>query len=165
MAPKKLDELIADHKKVGDAPFLLAHDAPVLVGKGISGALSSQKAQSGATLATEMGPYLESLTWMDRVFEIRAVDKGTKAISVGRTADSDVVINDFSVSRKQCTFTQQGDAWLLADAGSTNGTVVAGKKYKAPATVLLKGGEELIIGRLAFEFHTPHTLVHKLKAG
>jgi pSer/pThr/pTyr-binding forkhead associated (FHA) protein len=102
---------------------------------------------------------------MDRVFEIRAVVKGSKAISVGRTADSDVMINDFSVSRKQCTFTQQGPStWMLADAGSTNGTVVGGKKYKAPATVLLNGGEEIIVGRLAFEFHSPLTLVAKIKA-
>jgi len=134
------------------------------VGKGIAGALSYQKAASGVTLAAEIGSYLESLTWMERVFELRPVAKGAKTVSVGRTADSDVVLNDFSVSRKQCNFTLQADGWLMTDGGSTNGTVVAGKKYKAPATVVLKGGEEIILGRLVFEFHTPHTLVARLKA-
>jgi hypothetical protein len=165
MPALKLDELKADLRKVGDGAFLLVHDVPVLVGKGIAGALSSQKAASGATLAAEIGPYLESLTWMDRVFEIRPAAKGAKAVSVGRTSDSDVVVNDFSVSRKQCSFAMQADGWLLTDGGSTNGTVVAGKKYKAPAAVVLKGGEEIILGRLAFEFHTPHSLLAKLKEG
>ncbi|MEN9799312.1 MAG: hypothetical protein RL653_3008 [Pseudomonadota bacterium] len=156
----KLDELVANFKKVGESAFLTLHNVPVLVGRGIAGVMTVQK-QSGATMAAEIGPYIESLTWMDRVFELR----GGKAVSVGRTADSDVVINDFSVSRQQCTFQQQGDGWLLTDAGSTNGTVVAGKKYKAPQSVLLKGGEELVLGRLAFEFHTPLSLVAKIRAG
>ena len=156
----KLDELVASYKKVGEAAFLTLHNVPVLVGRGIAGVMTVQK-QSGATMAAEIGPYIESLTWMDRVFELR----GGKTVSVGRTADSDVIINDFSISRKQCTFQAQGMAWLLADAGSTNGTVVAGKKYKSPQTVLLQGGEELVLGRLAFEFHTPLSLAAKIKAG
>ena len=165
MPALKLDDMKANFKKLGEGAFLVAHDVPVLVGKGIAGALSTQKAASGATLAAEIGPYLESLTWMERVFELRPVVKGSKAVTLGRTADSDVMINDFSVSRKQCAFSQQGTSWVLADSGSTNGTVVAGKKYKAPATVVLNGGEEIIVGRLAFEFHTPLTLVAKIRAG
>ena len=156
----KLDELVASYKKVGEAAFLTLHTVPVLVGRGMAGVLNVQK-QTGATMAANIGPYIESLTWMDRVFELR----GGKTISVGRTADSDVVINDFSVSRKQCTFQPQGQGWLLTDAGSTNGTVVAGKKYKAPESVLLMGGEEVVIGRLLFEFHTPLSLATKIRTG
>ena len=45
-------------------------------------------------------------------------------ITVGRTANNDVVIPDVSISKFHAFFRMQGDAIELADAGSRNGTAI-----------------------------------------
>lgn len=42
-------------------------------------------------------------------------------ITIGRTANNDVVVPDHSVSRLHA-YVRQGDPWLVADAGSKNGS-------------------------------------------
>jgi DNA ligase (NAD+) len=43
-------------------------------------------------------------------------------ITIGRTSNNDVVINDSSVSRLHAYVRREGDKWVVADAGSKNGT-------------------------------------------
>ena len=41
--------------------------------------------------------------------------------TIGRGLDCDVVINDARVSRRHAVLRLEGDRWVLADCGSTNG--------------------------------------------
>ncbi len=43
-------------------------------------------------------------------------------ITIGRTPNNDVVIDDSSVSRFHAYVRRAGDAWSVADAGSKNGS-------------------------------------------
>jgi len=45
----------------------------------------------------------------------------------GRTPDSNIVIDDATVSRAHAAFVRRGDGWWVLDLGSTNGTRVNGR--------------------------------------
>jgi len=57
--------------------------------------------------------------------EINAFGLG---ITVGRTRNNDVVINDERISRFHAFFQARDGAWVLSDAGSKNGTFVDANK-------------------------------------
>jgi hypothetical protein len=48
-------------------------------------------------------------------------------ITIGRTGNNDIVIADHSVSRLHAYVKQQGNSWLVADAGSKNGSWLRGE--------------------------------------
>lgn len=93
-------------------------------------------------------------------------DWGSGALSFGRGADCDVVVNDHSMSRHHARLVASGDAWVIEDLGARNGTFVngvrvegqrpvsAGDTIKMGATLVRLGGEpattarELGIGNL-----------------
>ena len=54
---------------------------------------------------------------------------------VGHAADCDIVLGDGTVSRHHCRLTRDGDAFLLEDLGSTNGTFVNGERLTAPRRI------------------------------
>lgn len=60
---------------------------------------------------------------------IRLVRGPRKIVTVGRSPDSDVHVVGAKVSKHHAYFDQEEDeAWFVADAGSSNGTFVDGKK-------------------------------------
>lgn len=79
--------------------------------------------------------------------EERVLD--SKSISVGRGADNDIVLTDFSVSRKHCRIFLKGEKYHIEDAGSRNGTMINGKPVKKRA---LKPGDEISLGRFPMRF-------------
>ena len=65
-------------------------------------------------------------------------------ISIGRSSENDVVLNDFSVSRKHAVLVRnKDDEWTLKDNHSTNGVRVNGKQVPES---LVKDGDELAVG-------------------
>ena len=58
--------------------------------------------------------------------------------------DSDIFLDDVTVSRDHCRLTVDEQGILLEDLGSTNGTYVNGDRVDRAA---LKPGDEVIIGR------------------
>ncbi len=83
------------------------------------------------------------------------VEKGTKSLRglhvdilgpvvVGRSASSDIVIDEPYVSATHARFTLQGPALVLEDLGSTNGTMVNGHPIKQPVT--LREADEVQVG-------------------
>jgi pSer/pThr/pTyr-binding forkhead associated (FHA) protein len=46
------------------------------------------------------------------------------ATTAGRNPDSDVFLDDVTVSRKHAEFRRQADGWYVHDLGSLNGTYV-----------------------------------------
>lgn len=65
-------------------------------------------------------------------------------VVIGRSPGADIVIGDDFVSGRHARVTPSGDGALLEDLGSTNGTVVDGKKVGAPAS--LREGSIIDIG-------------------
>jgi len=65
-------------------------------------------------------------------------------ITVGRHQNSDIFLDDISVSRKHATFNKTPDGTLLKDSGSLNGTYV---NRDLVDECLLRHGDEVQIGK------------------
>ena len=68
----------------------------------------------------------------------------TDVVTAGRHQDSDIFLDDISVSRRHATFTRTPEGTELQDAGSLNGTYV--NKELVDQT-LLRHGDEVQIGK------------------
>ena len=68
--------------------------------------------------------------------------------TVGRTARADFILDAALVSRLHCRLTADpSDQLVVEDLGSTNGTIVNGKKVER---VVLRPGDTLTVGRVDF---------------
>ena len=67
-----------------------------------------------------------------------------RRLVVGRGAETDLQLIDEKVSREHCTFERDGDAVILKDLGSRNGTWVNGERLTAPRTLVT--GDQVGIG-------------------
>lgn len=70
-------------------------------------------------------------------------------IVIGRLSSSDVVLSDANVSRRHAELRRQGGEWVLADLGSTNGTLVNGKLAREHR---LSDGDRLTFGTSELTF-------------
>ncbi len=75
-------------------------------------------------------------------------------ITIGRTANNDIVLDDTSVSRFHAWIEQQNAEWILVDAGSRNGSTLGGKKIAAKAPNQLTNGLVMRIGALQLTYYT-----------
>jgi pSer/pThr/pTyr-binding forkhead associated (FHA) protein len=77
-------------------------------------------------------------------------------VTIGRTANNDLVIPDISVSRFHAFAKEIGDGrFAIQDAGSTNGTTVNGSSVPAQGAgdaVALKSGDNVRIGQMELTF-------------
>jgi FHA domain/zinc-ribbon domain len=67
----------------------------------------------------------------------------------GRHPDSDIFLDDITVSRRHAEITRQADRYLLRDVGSLNGTYVNRDRVEEAA---LANGDELQIGKFKLVF-------------
>lgn len=67
--------------------------------------------------------------------------------TVGRHPDSDIFLNDVTVSRHHCRFVTGGEELTVEDSGSTNGTYVNDERVDSAK---LQAGDEVLIGRFHF---------------
>jgi pSer/pThr/pTyr-binding forkhead associated (FHA) protein len=74
--------------------------------------------------------------------------------SAGRHPDSDIFLDDVTVSRRHAEFYRHGDRFTVRDVGSLNGTYVNRDRIEEAE---LYGGDEVQIGkfRLLFMAHSP----------
>lgn len=70
-------------------------------------------------------------------------------MSIGRSSDSKIFLDDVTVSRKHASVSLVASDWVLSDAGSLNGTYV--NKLRVTTTTLASG-DELQIGKFRFIF-------------
>lgn len=66
-------------------------------------------------------------------------------VSVGRHPDSEIFLDDITVSRRHALFTRSSDGFSVRDLGSLNGTYV--NRDRIENEVLLSGGDEVQIGK------------------
>lgn len=69
---------------------------------------------------------------------------------LGRDADSDLVLLDEGVSRRHARVERQGDAWLVMDVGSRNGTLLNGQPLSGVRR--LKNGDLLKLGSVIVKY-------------
>lgn len=77
-----------------------------------------------------------------------------RRITIGRTANNDIVLDDSSVSRFHAWIELQNEEWVLVDAGSRNGSTIGGKKIAAKAPAALSNGLVVRIGALQLTYYT-----------
>jgi pSer/pThr/pTyr-binding forkhead associated (FHA) protein len=65
-------------------------------------------------------------------------------LTVGRTADADLVLADELVSRRHARVSQRGDGAVVEDLGSRNGTFVNGNQIHGPTRLV--PGDQLQLG-------------------
>jgi len=68
---------------------------------------------------------------------------------VGRRPDSDIFLDDVTVSRRHAEFYRQGGRFAVRDVGSLNGTYVNRERIEHAA---LTGGDEVQIGKFRLIF-------------
>jgi hypothetical protein len=76
---------------------------------------------------------------------------GPDGVTMGRSRECDVVLQDPNVSRQHAEIRPRGGSWVLADLGSTNGSRLNGRPIEG--SEVIKSGDEIELGstRLTFE--------------
>jgi hypothetical protein len=65
-------------------------------------------------------------------------------MTIGRSHDCDLVLDDPNVSRRHAELSREGDGWAVADLGSTNGITVNGSRVRR---AVLAPGDAVELGR------------------
>jgi hypothetical protein len=94
------------------------------------------------------GPALVIRAGGGRVGESFAV--AGERMSIGRRPDSEVFLDDVTVSRDHALLIRRADQWYLDDCGSLNGTYVNRSRIESQR---LQEGDELQIGKYKLTFH------------
>ncbi|WP_347350886.1 FHA domain-containing protein [Intrasporangium sp.] len=72
-------------------------------------------------------------------------------VTAGRHPDSDIFLDDVTVSRKHAVFVRQGDdGYLVRDSGSLNGTYVNRERIDE---AVLKTGDEVQVGKFRLVYY------------
>ncbi|MHB1986984.1 MAG: FHA domain-containing protein [Acidimicrobiales bacterium] len=85
----------------------------------------------------------------------RGPDVGTKYVlgpeitRVGRHPESEIFLDDITVSRRHAEFSRQGSAYIVKDVGSLNGTYVNRERIEE---TVLASGDEVQVGKFKLVF-------------
>ncbi len=74
-------------------------------------------------------------------------------VNAGRHPESEIFLDDVTVSRRHAEFTREGDAFTVSDVGSLNGTYVNRDRIDR---VRLADGDEVQIGKYRLVFFSGH---------
>ena len=97
--------------------------------------------EGAATLVVTRGPGAGSRFVLDE-----------DLVQAGRHPESDIFLDDVTVSRRHAELARTGGAWIVRDVGSLNGTYVNRQRIEDQAP--LANGDELQIGRFKLVFLT-----------
>jgi hypothetical protein len=75
---------------------------------------------------------------------------GPAGVTLGRSRQCDVVLNDPNVSRQHAEIRPRGGSWVVTDLGSTNGSSLNGRRINGPEVV--KPGDEIELGTSVVTF-------------
>jgi hypothetical protein len=75
---------------------------------------------------------------------------GPTGVTIGRSRQCEVVLDDPNVSRQHAEVRPRGGSWVLTDLGSTNGSSINGRRINGPEVV--KPGDEIEIGTSLMKF-------------
>lgn len=75
---------------------------------------------------------------------------GPRGVTLGRSRDCDILVEDANVSRHHAELRPRGGAWVISDLGSTNGTRLNGRAVQGPEVV--RPGDEIELGASVITF-------------
>jgi len=83
-----------------------------------------------------------------RIYEIRK-----ESLSIGRSRDSDIFLEDLAVSRLHASILNMGNGnYALKDEGSANGTKINGQLLNKYQTQPLQDGDRIQLGQTVLVF-------------
>ena len=126
-APETTSVFRADFFAEAEAP---AREQPVTGVEGLP--------DGAALLVVKRGPNAGSRFLLDRTLT-----------SAGRHPDSDIFLDDVTVSRRHAEFHREGGTFTVRDVGSLNGTYVNRERVEAAT---LSNGDEVQIGKFRLVF-------------
>jgi pSer/pThr/pTyr-binding forkhead associated (FHA) protein len=118
----------------------LDHEAPAAPEAGAEGGGTDALAPGSALLVVKRGPNAGSRFLLD-----------APVTNAGRHPDSDIFLDDVTVSRRHAEFVREGNGFLVRDVGSLNGTYLNRERIDAAG---LAGGDEVQIGKYRLVFLT-----------
>jgi len=157
--PQFVSEYAEVLDEIGPTAFATRFRRPVLIGYGLAGIVSDRpKRWRRRTLPTDdsLREVAKVQSIVDRVWPIRK-DPGSprgSRISLGASAECDVVFPDYSVSTCHCAFSFQPGRIVITDLKSLNGTSINGKSIVPSHTTPLPDRCALLIGRIKVQFLT-----------
>jgi len=153
--------------------FKIFMEQPVLVGSSIqSGSLNLRKRASkeemNRTVVFELDPAENSASPSETLkHAIYPLVKGEYAsgpvnlLSIGRVDGNDMIMPDYAISKQHAILEIKRGNYTIMDCGSTNGTMVNGKRLDKKA-VNLKDGDVVGFARYEFTFLFPESLYDML---
>jgi pSer/pThr/pTyr-binding forkhead associated (FHA) protein len=136
------DEVSMEATTAFRADFLNEHDAAVADAEGAASAIEELPTGS-ALLVVKRGPNAGSQFLLDR-----------PVTSVGRHPNSDVFLDDVTVSRRHAEFRLQNGQFQVIDVGSLNDTYV---NRQPVDSAVLANGDEVQLGKIRLVFLTGAT--------
>ena len=134
------DDVTVETTSVFRADFLSELEAPATAG-GESGVSGVEGLPLGsALLVVKRGPNAGSRFLLDQA-----------TTSAGRHPDSDIFLDDVTVSRRHAEFRLEGSEFQVVDVGSLNGTYV---NREPVDSAVLANGDEVQIGKFRLVFLT-----------
>ncbi|MGA1501705.1 MAG: FHA domain-containing protein [Candidatus Nanopelagicales bacterium] len=125
----------------------VAHDITSvgLGGPGSSGSMPPV----GSGVAPGLGPGEAVLVVQRGMGEGTSYLRVGDLVTAGREPDSDLFLDDVTVSRRHAELRRMASGWLLRDVGSLNGTYVNRRRIEE---VALTPGDEVQIGKYRFAY-------------
>jgi pSer/pThr/pTyr-binding forkhead associated (FHA) protein len=123
----------------------------------LEGALDAETSTPAEPVGEEVGP-LEGLPPGSALLVVkRGPNAGSRFLldaavtTAGRHPESDIFLDDVTVSRRHAEFVRDGESFVVRDVGSLNGTYLNRGRIDAAA---LAGGDEVQIGKYRLVFLT-----------
>lgn len=104
----------------------------------------------------EVGPGADLEPGQGLLVVVRGGNAGSRFLidqdvtTAGRLPESDIFLDDVTVSRRHADIRRRGDRFVIADAGSLNGTYVNARRVEESE---LANGDELQIGKFKLVFY------------
>lgn len=160
-----LADFVEDMRK-GEVSFAYQYRWPAMIVTGLTGTLSDQGTRTGTLVTDDQSADVRLASLLvGRVFLLRK--NGTQApgqIRVGRIAENDVAIPEFSISKHHCLLRPAPNRTTIEDLGSTNGSLVNGTKLIPRQQYAVEDGSEIVLGRFVFLFFTARGFVDYVKS-
>lgn len=134
------DEVTVETTSVFRADFLSELDAPAQAGTESAVAGVEGLPPGSALLVVKRGPNAGSRFLLDQAIT-----------SAGRHPDSDIFLDDVTVSRRHAEFRLENNEFNVVDVGSLNGTYV---NREPVDSAVLANGDEVQIGKFRLVFLT-----------
>jgi hypothetical protein len=155
---RKIVDYLEAARSLTQNRFAASHPHPFLVGTNAltsAGRLAVTAVSDFQTQTRAPAPLTEEeRSSAVQVFGVQKVQSAfTDMITIGRSANNDIVIADSQVSKFHAYFRNEGGELCLFDGGSANGTFIGGERLAEKGKgVSLRSGDHVRFGALRFDF-------------